>query len=62
MPRVSISPRSIGWYGSVTLDMYTGWPAIFGPCFSASAAAFFFAVIHLPHSSAGRRFCGRNAA
>jgi hypothetical protein len=62
MPRVSIRLRSAGWYGSVTLDRYTVCPATLRACRSASTAAFFLAVSHLPHSSGGRFACGRYAA
>ena len=38
--------------------MYTACPAILRACLRASSAAFFFAVIHFPHSSGGRRLRG----
>ena len=36
--------------------------AMFGNVLQNSTSFIFFAVSHLPQSSTGRRFCGRNAA
>ena len=59
---VEYSVNLAGTYGSVTLDRYSACPATRAACFRASSSAFTFAVSHWPHSSRGRRFCGRNIA
>ena len=52
--RVTSRRRSIGWYGSVALDMYTASPDGSSPerhAFAISAAAFRFTETQVPQAS-----------